>query len=124
MNNHNKPHLARNTPNRFIIKLKSWIRANGRAIYLALPITERQKLSITFLIYRFAGPLFSGMVHYEVWKRSQTNGPLAKLTTGVIPQEDIPSTLRTITFEHHQAPLVSIIIPTYGNLPITLTCLR
>lgn len=124
MSNPNKVAKSNTLLSPLIIKLKSWIRANGRAIYLALPLNERQKFTITFSLYRFAGFLFSGMVHYEVWKRSQTREPLAQLTGGVILKEEIPSALQTIKFEHNNTPLVSIIIPTFGNLPITLTCLR
>ena len=114
---------ARRT-NKLITKLKSWIRANGRSIYLALPLTEKQKLGITFILYRYAGFLFHGMVHYEVWKRSQIVSPLTPLSSGLIASADIPSVIQTIRFEHHDTPTVSIIIPSYGNLPMTLTCLR
>jgi len=114
---------ARRT-NKLITKLKSWIRANGRSIYLALPLTEKQKLGITFILYRYAGFLFHGMVHYEVWKRSQIVSPLTPLSSGLIASADVPSVIQTIHFEHHDTPTVSIIIPSYGNLPMTLTCLR
>ncbi|KAF1014108.1 MAG: putative S-adenosylmethionine-dependent methyltransferase [Stenotrophomonas maltophilia] len=38
--------------------------------------------------------------------------------------EDPEEVLKTLSFPVHEAPEVSIVIPTYGNLPHTLACLR
>ena len=104
--------------------LKSWIRVNGRALYHSLPMSDKSKLAITFFLYRVAGFIFTGLVHYEVWKRSQSVSPLTLRGSGLISRADISSTLQIINFKLHDSPSVSIVIPTYGNLPATLTCLK
>ncbi|MCD9085881.1 glycosyltransferase [Stenotrophomonas sp. SY1] len=38
--------------------------------------------------------------------------------------EDVNAAVRALSFPVHDAPVVSIVIPTYGNLPHTLACLR
>ncbi|HIE4563162.1 TPA: glycosyltransferase [Stenotrophomonas maltophilia] len=38
--------------------------------------------------------------------------------------EDPDEVLKTLSFQVHESPEVSIVIPTYGNLPHTLACLR
>lgn len=38
--------------------------------------------------------------------------------------EDSGEVLKTLSFPMHESPEVSIVIPTYGNLPHTLACLR
>src|SRR5690606_9205142 len=41
----------------------------GKKIYRALPVRERQRLLA--IIYRFAGRLFTGTEHYELWRIEQ-----------------------------------------------------
>ena len=107
-----------------LANLKLWIRNNGRNLYLSLPLNEKHKLAITFFLYKVAGFLFSGMVHYEVWKRSQIKIPKTPLTQRILGKQDINSVISTINFKYCESPQVSIIVPTFGNLPLTLTCLH
>lgn len=39
-------------------------------------------------------------------------------------KDDLASSIAGLTFEHSAQPIVSIVIPTYGNLDYTLACLR
>lgn len=100
-------------------KLVKWLRV----IYQKLPLGPRIKRTLAEFAYRYAGPLFKGVVHYEMWLRSRNPSSAAALAKGVITQDEIQSVLTTLVLPTSTAPLVSIIIPSYGNLPMTLTCL-
>lgn len=104
--------------------LRNWLRVHGRSIYRRLPIPDRHKLAAVYALYRVAGPLFEGTVHYEAWCRQRSDEPLEPMTDGVVRRDEIDDVLASLRFEPHDAPVVSIVIPSYGNLPVTLTCLR
>lgn len=103
--------------------LKPKLQRLARNTYKKLPLSPRVKNSLASCAYRVAGPLFEGVVHYEMWRRSGKPDLPAIAATGVIPQDEIQSVLTTLVVPSSAAPLVSIIVPSYGNLPITLTCL-
>lgn len=104
--------------------MKSVMHKSGRRIYHALPLRQAAKTRLLNTVYRVGGPLFKGMVNYEMWLQSQqVLAPLAT-TEGVIEASDIDTELAGLELPFSEAPKVSIIIPTYGNLPVTLTCLR
>lgn len=61
-------------------------------------------------------------------KRSRNKSPsTASANSCTAPSEDDPIALKQalarLTFPHYNAPQVTIIIPGYGNLPITVACL-
>ena len=92
-----------------------------RRVYLALPLSIGTRLHLIDVVYRTIGPLFRGTPHYESWKRSRAaRGTLAP--PSIDPLEAV-SRLGELWFTEVEHPLVSIIIPTYGNLPITANCL-
>lgn len=104
--------------------LRPWLRANGRRLYSSLPLADRHKLRVVSALYRLAGPLFEGTVHYAMWKRQRQGAVAVTVTEGIIPPGRIDSELSVLRFEPSSGPLVSIVIPAYGNLAVTLTCLR
>ncbi len=104
--------------------LRTWLRSNGRRLYHQLPLSQTYKLKLVGGMYKFAGPLFAGMGHYESWKRQRDGVLLPMATQGAVQPEEIDSALQELRFEQPEHPLVSIVIPAYGNLPVTLGCLR
>ena len=96
-----------------------------RRIYLAAPLPRRTKERLVGMAYRVAGPLFSGVVHYEVWKRSRdaTPAPPGK-GLGPVAPADYATVLAEVSLPAVAEPLVSVIIPAYGNLQHTLACVR
>lgn len=115
--------LLRGEISTLALALKPRVQRFARNAYQYLPLTARVKNTLAGCVYRIAGPLFNGVVHYEMWRRSgQPNLPTIA-TQGVIAPDDIQSVLNSLVVPHSAAPLVSVIIPSYGNLPVTLTCL-
>jgi len=99
-------------------KLYPWMRR----VYLALPLSIGTRLRLIDVVYRTIGSVFRGTPHYESWKRSRAaRGTLAP--PSIDPLEAV-SRLGELWFTEVEHPLVSIIIPAYGNLPMTATCLR
>ena len=98
-------------------KLYPWMRR----VYLALPLSIGTRLRLIEAVYRIAGPVFNGTPHYEAWKRSRAARGVPTASS-VDPAEGV-NRLAELRFPEVERPLVSIIIPTYGNLPVTATCL-
>lgn len=103
--------------------IKPRLIRSARNLYKRLPLSPRVKHYLAGFVYRVAGPLFEGVVHYEMWRRSGKSAQSGLVATGVIAQENIQSVLTSLVLPQSANPLVSIIIPSYGNLPMTLTCL-
>lgn len=103
--------------------LKPRLQRFARATYKRLPLSPRIKNSLAGIAYRIAGPLFEGVVHYEMWRRSGRPDAPSLATQGVVAREEIQDVLKTLVVPHSNTPVVSVIIPSYGNLPVTLTCL-
>lgn len=105
------------------LALKPKVQRIARIAYQRLPLNSRVKNFLAGCVYRVAGPLFDGVVHYEMWRRSgKPNLPLIA-TQGVIARDEIQSMLSSLVVPSSLKPLVSVVIPSYGNLPVTLTCL-
>lgn len=104
--------------------LRPALQKYGRRIYQSLPLSGATKTKLLDKIYRAGGPVFKGMVNYEMWLQSQQPASGVSLTEGVIESDKIEQEIAALTVPFSKQPLVSIIIPTYGNLPVTLTCLR
>ena len=103
--------------------LKPKLQRVARNAYKKLPLSPRIKNGLAGCMYRVAGPLFEGVVHYEMWRRSGKPDLPTIAATGVIPQGELQNVLTTLVVPSSETPLVSVIIPSYGNLPVTLTCL-
>lgn len=95
----------------------------ARRFYHYMPLPKSVKNGLAGFVYRIAGPLFEGVVHYEMWRRSGKPNMPAPSIMGTIERDHIQQTLDTLVLPLSEAPLVSVIIPSYGNLPVTLTCL-
>ncbi|MDO8344630.1 MAG: glycosyltransferase [Cellvibrio sp.] len=115
--------LMRGETHSLVVALKPRIRRFARVVYQRLPLNARIKNAMAGMVYRFAGPLFEGVVHYEMWRRSGKPHLPAIATQGVIAPDDIQSVLANLIVPSSASPVVSVIIPSYGNLPVTLTCL-
>src|SRR5690606_7192990 len=105
------------------IALKPRAQRVARLAYQSLPLNARVKNAMAGLIYRAAGSLFEGTVHYEMWRRSGKLNLPAIATQGVIAANEIQDVLSRLVVPSSESPVVSVIIPSYGNLPVTLTCL-
>lgn len=96
----------------------------GKRAYRALPLSRSTKDRLVTTAYRVAGPLFRGMVHYEVWQRQNGHRLPQPVGTGPIAVDNVKDVLASLSFPVVDDPEVSIIIPTYGNLHHTLMCLQ
>ena len=109
---------------RVLAAIKPKVRALGRRVYRDAPLSPRFKRLLVSVAYRLAGPLFSGSVHYEIWKRSRE--PLSAQPVGtplILDKAAQRLALEALQFPVIDDPLVSIVIPTYGMLGHTLACL-
>ncbi len=77
---------------------------------LSIPTDTNEKL--THFLYRFAGILFCRSRHYQNWKHDRTH------------LDEINGLLRSVQFPTAGQPVVSIIIPTFGQAYFTLKCLE
>lgn len=80
-----------------------------RVAYLAheaLPLPPALKAGVRSLAFRLAAPVFAGSPRYEAWKRKRM----------------APATLASLRFEDQPDPAVTVVIPAYGNLEMTLAC--
>ncbi|WP_296657663.1 methyltransferase domain-containing protein [Paraburkholderia sp.] len=95
----------------------------AREAYKSLPLNHRQKNTLASALFRVAGPLFEGVVFYETWKRQRAPLPQI-LGRPKIKPEEFDSILAALKLPVVENPLVSVVIPAYGNLPYTLACVR
>jgi O-antigen biosynthesis protein len=102
---------------------RPYARTWGRTIYQSLPLSHKQKMKVTHLAFKVAGPLFEGLVVYEAWKR-QGEPIETSLGQGPIEPDAFEGILTTLRLPEVAEPRVSVIIPTYGNLAHTLGCVR
>jgi GT2 family glycosyltransferase len=77
-------------------------------------------------VYETSGSLFEGIPGYENWRRRRQTGLQVK-PRDVDPVEDAAEAdevLGMLRFPSVDRPVVTIVVPTYGKLEVTLTCLR
>lgn len=103
--------------------LRPVIRRWGRRVHKALPLSPRGKAFVTDLVFTMAGPLFEGIVYYENWKRKRKVLPHI-MGKGPVLVGEADAVIDSLRFGVPAKPLVSVVIPTYGNLPHTLACVR
>jgi GT2 family glycosyltransferase len=116
--------LGRGEWKSIISQLKPKVQTFGRKAYKKLPLSRNTKDALVSRVYSIAGPLFEGVVHYEMWKRQRTIRE--KITPRLLPSTELEITtiLDNLSFDAVAEPTVSIIIPAYGNLPYTLACIK
>jgi len=97
-----------------------------RALYHRLPISPDAKRRLMWIAFYVAGPLFASVPAYQLW-RERTRGSRIGNTAAL----DFPpappvsdADLMALVLPRADVPLISIIIPTHGNLPVTAACLR
>jgi len=88
--------------------LKSRVQRFSYLAYEKLPLGPAAKDAIAHSLFRVLGPVFRGRPRYEKWRRIEIDARL----------------LEQMKFEPAADPVVSVVIPTYGNLPQTLICLE
>ncbi len=115
--------ILRGETNVLAASLKPRLQRFARTAHKKLPLSPRIKNMLAGVVYRLAGPMFEGVVHYEMWRRSGRPDAPALAIQGVVAREEIQEALKTLVVPHSDSPLVSVIVPSYGNLPVTLTCL-
>ena len=103
---------------------RPFIRRWGRTCYRHLPLSLSTKMRLVDILYKKAGALFEGTVHYDLWRQSHIGHGLQVMGRGPLKGNDIGKTIKTLNFKLTQKPVVSIIVPTYGNLGMTVACLK
>ena len=93
-------------------------------MYWRLPLGRDARDRLVDLAYRSVGGLFAGQPHYESWRMRQAPPVMRALGQGAVAAEDFDAVLAQLRFAQVASPQVSIIVPSYGNLPYTLACLR
>lgn len=104
--------------------LRSSLIRGGREVYQRAPLSKKWKDRCVGIAYRVAGPLFKGMVHYEVWRRHRAGMALTPVGLGPVAAGDVDEVLASLKLDEVAEPVVSVIIPTYGNIGHTLSCVR
>ena len=95
----------------------------ARNLYWSMPIGRDAKDRLVAFAYRNGGRLFAGMPHYEAWARGQQPGAPLPQVRGPRPAEAIAPALADLRFAPAHAPDVSLLVPSYGDLPHVLACL-
>jgi GT2 family glycosyltransferase len=103
--------------------LRTYLRKAAHMGYVCVPLPVKWKNHIAYFVYGATGWIFKGDKNYEIWKRK---GRVERLVIQANPvgADGVGSVLASIRFPVVPEPVVSIIIPTYGNIGHTLACLR
>jgi GT2 family glycosyltransferase len=102
---------------------RTWLRKAAHAAYVFTPLPVKWKNRVAHLLYGATGWIFKGDKNYEVWKRK---GRVRRIAIDIRPIQDgeVDAVLASIRFPVVAKPVVSIVIPAYGKLKLTLACLR
>lgn len=112
------------TPDGLGARLRTRLYRAGRYLYWKLPFGRDVRDRLVDLAYRTVGGLFAGQPHYESWRMRQAPPAPGALGLGAVAPADFDAVLASLRFAAVDAPEVSIVVPSYGNLPYTLACLR
>jgi len=95
----------------------------GRRLYRAFPLSRRVKDRWLVRMFRHTGTLFAGTAAHDAWLRRERPlaGTLRKHEP--MPRNVLLAEARRFAPEPAPSPLVTIIIPTFGQLDHTLACL-
>lgn len=107
----------------FADKIRCFIKNNGRAIFYKLPLPYDKKIKLVYFLYKNFGWFFKGVFNYENWLLFQNNKDV-QIPTIDGADEKLNDLAGKIIFPYFENPLVSIVIPTYGNALLTLKCLQ
>ena len=116
--------LIRNTK----LFAKLIVQKSGRVIFNLIPLPVSMKIKPVYFLYnsRFAF-LFEGHRNYESWKKSIDvvedfiPNPTHILS---ISNDQAIAIIESLSFKVSENPVVSILIPCFGNIAITARCLK
>lgn len=108
---------------RILFKLQSWFILCSKKVYHTIPLSAPAKERLVSVIYLFFGPLFANTLHYKSWLLHRDEIPLQTFILPLVDLKAVDKIIDTISFTITDQPIVSIIIPTYGNIIHTLTCI-
>lgn len=92
----------------------------ARRIYYALPLSNKSKGTLVSIFYNVFGKIFSETTHYQYWKRSLEH-QAHKIKKDNLKNE---MAIDRLSFSTPISPIVSVIIPCFGNFKYTLRCLH
>lgn len=104
--------------------LQKYIIRLAKNLYRSAPISLVAKNKIASIVYYLIGPIFNGTSHYETWKKRSHYQKIKRMGLGPLLHKDVEKTIIELDIKTVATPDVSIIIPTYGDLGHTLSCLR
>jgi GT2 family glycosyltransferase/ubiquinone/menaquinone biosynthesis C-methylase UbiE/glycosyltransferase involved in cell wall biosynthesis len=104
--------------------LRPLVTRIGRKVYHLLPVKKSLKDRLALGFYKLSGDLLSGTPHYEQWRHGSVTQLAGYELTGLVRSDEVDHLLGTLDFTPTVEPVVTIIIPVYGNLIFTLGCLR
>ena len=106
--------------------LRPYVQGSGRAVDRRLPLSPQARQRIEDRVFSAAPALFAGIPRYESWKQRRQRGPAAPVATAAAnaAPDDLQARLDALAFPAQAQPVVSIVVPTYGKLAMTLTCLE
>ena len=100
-----------------------WLRM-ARALYQRLPLSQRNRLRLIDAVYGVGGVLFRGTTHYQAWRRRQAASESAPLRFPAPDEILLADRLAQLRFSVPEgAPVVTVIVPCFGNLSMTVNCL-
>lgn len=104
--------------------LRLWLRKVAHMCYVFMPLPIHWKNRIARGVYRVAGWVFHGDRNYELWNREHAGRRISVQARPLADEAQVAEVLASIRFPVVEAPVVSIVIPAYGNIRHTLACLR
>ncbi|MDR2990346.1 MAG: glycosyltransferase [Burkholderiaceae bacterium] len=105
-------------------RLRASLTRTARSAYKRAPLPKVWKDWWVNFAYRHCGWVFEGVVHYEVWSRHRHEQEPAPIDAQPVGPNQIDEALERLRFDEVETPVVSIIIPAYGNIVHTVSCLQ
>jgi GT2 family glycosyltransferase/glycosyltransferase involved in cell wall biosynthesis len=106
--------------------LRPYARMLGRAVDRRLSLSPAARRRLEDQVFSAAPTLFAGIPRFEAWKQGQERRPAQVVSPA--PQagagDALQARIEALAFPVHAQPVVSIVIPAYGKLAMTLTCLE
>lgn len=106
--------------------VRPYVQRLGRRVDRFLHRCPRLRKRLESLAFWTAPFIFVGTPRFEAWKQSRTWQPVLAHQLGKQPatEDELVERLNALAFPECEKTVVSIIIPTYGKLPMTLICLE
>lgn len=102
--------------------LQPLIQASAFAAYSYLPLSAPLKRRLADKVYGMFGGVFAGTPGYARWRTRQ----VTKVETegAIVNASSVADGLNILSFPSVESPVVTVIVPTYGKLGVTLNCLK